>query len=221
MTAFEGAELEAGDRLLTTTRAIRRRLDLDAPVDLGVVHRCLELALQAPSGGNSQNWRWMVVADEKRRLAVAEAYRAAEGGRFTENAARAREAGDEQTAKVYEGAVKLRDDMHRVPVLVVPCVLGRVDGADNAGAAGFYASILPAVWSLMLALRARGLGTTWTSVHLSQERAVGEALGIPDDVSQVALIPVGAITPGPLSPARRRPVEEVAYLDSWGEPFTG
>jgi nitroreductase len=213
-------DLQSCDELLTTTRAVRRRLDLERPVPRDVVLDCLRVALQAPTGGNGQGWRWIVVTDPATRAAIAELYRGAEGGVFARRAEKLREA-DPQTSRVYESANLLLDILDKVPVLVIPCALGRVDGMPNSRTAGFYGSILPAVWSFMLALRARGLGSVWVTLQLEREREMAELLGIPDDVSQVAMVPVAYTVGTDFKPAKRKPVEEVTYWERWGQEAQG
>ncbi len=203
----------ATDHLLSTTRAVRRRLDLDRPVEKSVILDCLRLAVQAPTGGNSQTWRWVIVTDPDKKAELARMYTEA-GGEYLK--ASAAGATDPQTRRVYESAVYLNDILARVPVHVIPCIQGRIDNAPNAMAASMYGSILPAVWSFMLALRSRGLGSAWTSLHLMKEKEAAALLGIPDDITQVALIPVGYTTGGDFNPARRPPVEGITYWDTWG-----
>jgi nitroreductase len=200
------------DELLSTTRAVRRRLDLSRPVPPEVVLDCLRLAVQAPTGGNVQTWRWVVVTDPAKRKRLAELY--CEGGEAYLREA-AENSADPQTKRVYESAVYLAEHLHEVPVHVIPCRIGRVDGADNGRAAGFYGSIMPAAWSFMLALRSRGLGSTWTTLHLMREREVAELLGIPDDVSQIALLPVAYTVGTEFKAAVRPPVEEITYWNEW------
>jgi nitroreductase len=216
VTYSAAMDIASIDTLLTTTRAVRRRLDLDRPVDPNVVHQCLEIALQAPTGGNRQQWRWVVVTDPDKRKALADIYRK---GAEPYLEARLAETTDEQSLRVHDSARYLLDVLHRVPVHVVPCHRGRITDSSNAAAAGFYGSILPAVWSLQLALRSRGLGSALTTLHLLHEAEAAELLGIPDDVTQVALLPVAHYTGEGFKPAARRPVEKVAYLDEWGTPF--
>ena len=210
MTAVDTA---ATDHLLTTTRAVRRRLDLDRPVDPEVVVECLRIAVQAPTGSNAQGWRWMVITDPARRAELARLYR--EGGEAYLRAAAASEM-DAQTKRVYESAVYLAEVLDRVPVHVIPCIQGRADNAPNVVSASMYGSVMPAVWSFMLALRSRGLGSAWTTLHLLKEKEAAELLGIPDDVTQVALIPVAHTTGGEFKPATRPPVEGITYWDTWG-----
>jgi nitroreductase len=208
---FDTAET---DRLLSTTRSVRKRLDLDRPVDPVVVRDCIEIALQAPNGGNSQDWGFMVVTDADKRAEVARLYREAGLDGLTRTAATAEDA---QTRRVYESALYLTQVLHRVPVHVIPCVRRHGEFAHNALVAGMYASIIPAAWSLMLALRSRGLGAAWTTIHLRREREVAALLGIPDSMTQVALLPVAYSVGTDFKPARRTPVDEVTFWNAWGE----
>ncbi len=207
-------DLAETDRLLRTTRAVRRRLDLDRPVDPSIIHDCLRLAVQAPTASNSQTWRWMVVTDAGKRHEIARLY-AAVGADYLRSAAA--DTTDPQTRRVYESAVALTDILERVPVHVIPCVQGPVDLGSNGAAAAAYGSILPATWSFQLALRSRGLGSVFTTLHLFQEREVAELLGIPDDMTQVALVPVAHTVGTDFQPAKRDPVEEITYWDTWGD----
>ena len=202
------------DHLLATTRAVRKRLDLERDVEPEVILECLRLAVQSPTGSNSQNWHWLVVTDPDKRAQLKELY-GATARPYLESQAEAAE--DPQTRRVYQSAVYLMNILDRVPVHVIPCVEGRIESTDNFGAASFYGSILPGVWSFMLALRARGLGSVWTTLHLAKEREAAELLGIPDGGSQVALIPVAYTTGGDFKPAIRPPVEGITYWDSWGD----
>ncbi len=206
-------DLAAADHLLTTTRAVRRRLDLERPVEPEVVLDCIRIAQQAPTGGNSQGWSFVVVTDAERRAGLAQLYRDATGDLFVESQ---RKAKHEQTARVYGAAQYLADVLDRVPVHIVPCLKGRVEGAPTGSVAGFYGSILPAVWSLQLALRARGLGSAWTTMHLYREAEAAALLGIPADVTQVALLPVAYYTGDTFKPADRPPAETVTHWDRWG-----
>lgn len=201
------------DHLLTTTRAVRKRLDLERPVDPSVVLECLRIAIQAPTASNAQDWRWVVVTDPEKRAALARLY--SEGGAGYLRMA-ATNATDPQTKRVHESALYLTEVLDRVPVHVIPCVQGRADNAPNILSASMYATVIPAAWSFMLALRSRGLGSAWTTLHLFKEQEAAELLGIPSDVTQVALIPVAYATGGDFKPAQRRPVEDVTYWDTWG-----
>jgi nitroreductase len=211
---MDAAARAAFDHVLRTTRAVRRRLDLDRPVPREVVLECLRLAVQAPTASNAQDWRWLVVTDPRKRAALARLY-AESGAAYL--AAAAQSADDPQTRRVYESALALTETLHRVPVHVIPCIERRVDGAPTILAASAYGSILPATWSFMLALRSRGLGSVWTTLHLAREAEAAELLGIPAGVTQVALLPVAYTIGAEFTPAARPPVEQVTYWDTWGE----
>jgi nitroreductase len=200
------------DQLLSTTRAVRRRLDLGRPVSLAVIDECLRLAIQAPTGGNSQDWRWLVVADGQLRRDVAEIYRSASMEGFR---AALETATDPGARKAYEGAIQLGEVLQDVPILVIPCLAGRIEEPTHHRAAGFFGSIVPAIWSFQLALRSRGLGSTYTTAHLREEEAMAALLGIPANVAQIALIPVAYTIGSRFNPAARLPLSEVARLDTW------
>ncbi len=209
MTQADNAPI---DRILTTTRAVRKRLDLARPVPREVVLECLRLAIQAPTGGNSQGWRWLVVDDPDKRAAVAGLYRR----RAEPYLGGYRAAAPGTNNSVLDSSEYLMEHLHEVPVLVIPCLLGRLPSTPtNEEGAGFYGSILPAVWNLQLALRSRGLGSVFTTLHLAYEREAGELLGIPDTVTQAALIPVAYTVGTEFKPAVRRPIEEITYWNGW------
>jgi nitroreductase len=209
--------LDCADELLSTTRSVRKRLDLSRPVPRQVILDCIALAQQAPTASNEQTWRWLVVTDPAKRRALAELYRGAMGGYFGQAAERARAAGRAQTARVYDSALHLADHLHDVPVHVVPCLAGRPPEQLPGAVGGFFASIYPAVWSFNLALRARGLGTTLTTVHLLREREAAEILGVPDGVTQAGLLPVAYTTGETFRPADRPPPETITFFDQWGQ----
>jgi nitroreductase len=204
------------DHLLTTTRAVRKRLDLRRPVEPEVIEECLRLAIQAPTGGNSQGWRWIVVTDPAKRLALADAYRRS----WEPYIAASRDAApnpDAQQQRVQDSASYLADHLHEVPVLVIPCIYGRgLGGGRLVDSAGLFGSIYPAVWSFQLALRSRGLGSAFTTLHLPFAAEVEELLGIPEGVVQTALIPVAYFTGDDFKPAVRPAVEGITYWDTWG-----
>lgn len=205
------------DHVLTTTRTVRKRLDVTAPVDLDEIRDALRIATQAPTGGNRQGWRWVIVTDPAKRRAIADAYEKGARPYLEANAAQI-PAGDRQQQRVVDSATHLLEIMADIPVHIIPCILGRIDDvsqSSNALASGFYGSAWPAVWSLMLALRARGYGSALTTLHLLHEREVAELLGIPDSVTQVGLLPVARYTGEGFKPAERRPVEEITYWDGW------
>ena len=205
--------------LLTTTRAVRKRLDLERPVEREVIEACIDLAIQAPTGSNSQGWQWVVVTDPEKKAAIAEHYAAG----FDPYAAGARpsyEAGDpraDRAAAVGSSAQYLRDHFHEVPAMVIPCLEGRVpEGAPSFAHAGYWGSLLPAVWSFMLALRAHEMGSAWTTLHLGREREVAEIVGIPyDRYSQAGLFPVAYTKGTDFKPASRIPAAELIHWDTW------
>ena len=200
------------DRVLTTTRAVRKRLDLTRPVPREVVLECLRLAIQAPTGGNTQRWRWLVIDDADKRAAVAALYRK----RAEPYLGGYRTLAPDATTPVLDSSEYLMEHLHEVPVFVIPCLLDRLPATvSNEAAAGFYGSILPAVWSLQLALRSRGLGSVFTTLHLAYEFEAGALLGIPDTVTQAALIPVAYTVGDDFKPAARRPIEEITYWNGW------
>jgi nitroreductase len=211
----------SADEVLTTTRSVRKRLDFDRAVERSVVEECLDIALQAPTGSNSQGWHWLVVEDATKKKALADIYKT----NFAEYAARplasAYKAGGpraEQMARVTESAVFLTENFHRAPLMLIPCLWGRLDNAPVAGAAAAWGSLLPAVWSFMLAARERGLGSAWTTIHLMNdgEREAAEILGIPfDRFTQAGLFPIAYTVGTDFKPAKRMPLESVLHWDTW------
>jgi len=209
-------DLACADELLSTTRAVRKRLDLTRPVPREVILDCIRISQQAPTGSNSQGWRWLVVADPAKKQALADLYRSVSADYFTQASERARTAGEAQTSRVFDSAMYLAEHMQDMPLLVIPCLMGRpAEGGGVAGSAGFFASIYPAVWNFNLALRARGLGATLTTLHLVREKDAAAILGIPDDVTQVALMPVGYTVGETFRPANRPPPETITAFDQW------
>ena len=207
-------EISSVDELLSTTRAVRKRLDLSRPVEREVILECLRLAVQAPTASNNQDWRWVVVTDADKRAAIAEIYNSV-GAEYL--AQKANTEKDPQARRVYASATALTSTLADVPVYVIPCIEKRMDGLPLVAAASAWASIIPAAWSFLLALRSRGLGSVWTTLHLSKEREVAEILGIPDGVTQVALFPVAYTIGTDFKPAQRPPVEEITSWNTWGE----
>jgi nitroreductase len=201
------------DELLSTTRAVRRRLDLERPVDPQVILDCIALAQQAPTATNSQSWRWVVVTDATTKAGLAELYR---GGclEYLQKGVVAEE--DPQTRRVYESSLQLATTIERVPVLVIPCIERQFYDAPLVVSASSYGSILPAAWSFLLALRSRGLGSVWTTAHLGNEVAAAELLGIPASVTQVAMFPVAHTIGTDFKRADRPPPESVTFWEQWG-----
>jgi nitroreductase len=207
--------------VLTTTRSVRKRLDFDRPVDRQVILDCIDIAQQAPTGSNSQMWHWVVVTEPRLKSALAELYSetadpylaaASAGPGFKAGDVRAERAGAVQSSAAY-----LNEHLAEVPAMVIPCQWGRLEpGTDNSAAAGYYGSILPAVWSFMLALRSRGLGSAWTTLHLPKEQEAAELLGIPyDRVTQVGLFPVAHTKGTDFKLASRIPAADLTHWDRW------
>jgi nitroreductase len=205
------------DHLLTTTRAVRKRLDLDRPVEPEVVEECLRIAIQAPTGGNSQGWRFVVVTDPEKRMALADMYRKVWGPYILASRDAAPHASAQQE-RVMDSASYLAEHLHEVPVHVITCIYGALQSAQLVDAAGLFGSILPAVWSFQLALRSRGLGSAFTTLHLPFAPQAAELLGIPEGVIQTSLIPVAYFKGEDFQPAKRRPVEEITYWNGWKQP---
>ena len=206
----------SADEVLKTTRSVRKRLDFDRPVERSIVEECLDIALQAPTGGNQQGWHFIVVEDEAKKKALAEIYRAnwevyaslPRGGNT------GADLGDQMT-RVRDSATFLSENFEKAPMLMIPCIWGRLDKVDVATGAGGWGSLLPAVWSFMLAARSRGLGTAYTTLHLKYEQEAAQLLGLPDTVTQLALIPVAYYTGEDFKVGKRRPAEEITYFNSW------
>jgi nitroreductase len=201
------------DKMLSTTRSVRLKLDLDRPVEHEVIDDCLRLALQAPTPANMQNWRWLVIRDQSVKNALGELFRAEGTAYIAEEAAGAPE-------HALRSSRHLIDVIERIPVLVVPCLLGRPPADNNPfDLSVFYGGIFQATWSFQLALRSRGLGSTFTTYHLRRASDAAKILRLPDDVTQTSLIPVAYTTVTEFQPSPRLPVSEVAYADHWGTPL--
>ena len=205
-------DLEQTDQLLSTTRAVRRRLDLERNVPDDLLLRCIELAEQAPTGGDITSRRWLVVRDPEIKKKLADLYREAGGNRIVERAERHRGTGHPKQG-VLDSAAHLAENLERVPVLVLATVWGV---HDDSGRPGLFDSVIQAAWSFCLALRSRGLGSAWTTLHLGKAKECAEVLGIPDDVTQVVLLPVAWTIGTEFKPASRRPASEIVWFDRWG-----
>lgn len=205
------------DEVLATTRAVRKRLDFDRDVDRSLIQECLDIALQAPSGSNRQPWHFIVIGDEQTKRKVSALYAKA----FAVYAQTPTQGGQQSTADrselVRSSAQYLADNMHRSPYLLIPVVQGRAEKlTTTVSQAGFWGSAAPALWSFMLAARARGLGTAWTTLHLGYERETAEILGIPyDQYTQVALTPIAHTIGLDFKLAAREPSSQVTHWDQW------
>ena len=210
------------DEVLATTRSVRKRLDFDRPVEDDVLRECLELAVQAPTGSNAQNWQFVMVTDADKKKAIGDIYRRAFDvyEHLPQNAANVYTGSDQtrvaQQDRVMNSARYLADRMGEVPAMLIPCLSMRIDGAPNIAAASMYGSVLPAAWSFMLAARERGIGTSWTSLHLMFEEEAASVLGIPfAEVTQLALIAIGYTQGTDFKPARREPLDTVVHWNAW------
>ncbi|GAA4542525.1 nitroreductase family protein [Amycolatopsis samaneae] len=208
------------EELLTTTRTVRKRLDLGRAVPLELVEQALTAALQAPAGGNIQRWHWLVVTDPDQRAALGELYRRGfEKYRASQQFAGKQYADDPERSKVQQrvgdSAEYLAERMGQVPVLLVPCIEAGEGELPAGNQAPLWASLLPAVWSYMLAARSLGLGTAWTTLHLTYEKEAAEVLDLPPNVHQAALIPTAFYTGDSFKPAAREPLSKSLHLDRW------
>ncbi len=215
----------SGEEILTTTRAVRKRLDFDRAVEPAVIRECIEVAMQAPNGGNTQGWHFVVVFDADKRAALADLYRQGwalykENNHSVFAMAKKQGAGAQrdQLVRVARSADYLADHLEQVPVHVIPCMPGRVEkmGGANIALASSYGSIFPAAWSFMLAARNRGLGTCMTTVHLMYEQEAAEILGIPyETISQCALIPTAYSIGTDFKAAGRKEIDGILHIDKW------
>jgi nitroreductase len=196
----------AVDLALSTTRSVRRRIDFARAVPAELLEDAIDVAVQAPTGANAEAWRFLVLTEPEPKRALAELYRRA--------LARYREMRRDAAAK--PALNDLAERLHEIPALILVCSEGVPDAASRAQQVAFYASVLPAAWSLMVALRARGLGATWTTLHLLHEAEAAAALGIPDGVTQTVLLPIGYTRGAVLRPAARKAAREVTYWNEWG-----
>ncbi len=210
------------DYILTTTRSVRLRLDFERPIEPAVINECLEIALQAPTASNSQQWQWLIIIDPNKIAGVAEIYRdsfmelaaaRADGGsRWPEGDARR-----DAEAGVTRSATYLAENMQRCPALLIACIDGRVEHESPMAQAGTYGSIIPGAWSFMLAARSRGIGMAWTTLHLRDEARSRELLGIPAHVTQAVLLPMAYFSGDAFQPAARVPLEQVVHWNEWGQ----
>jgi nitroreductase len=204
------------DELLTTTRAVRKRLDLTRPVEREVVEECLALALQAPNGSNRQTWNWVVVDDASIRAAMADIWRGAIGDIVASGYASPDRGPADRQDEISVSVAYLNEHLHEVPVLVVPTVTGRPEGLSMFAQATMWGSVLPAVWSFMLALRSRAMGSCWTTVHLEREREMADLLGIPyNEVTQAGLFPVAYTIGTDFKPGNRASSDDTVRWNRW------
>ena len=218
-------DIAATNELLTTTRGVRRRLDFDKPVDPKVIEECVEIALQSPVGSVATPRHFIVITDAAKKKAVAECYRKVCYPYLEEREAVAATMDDPEKANFVRknlGLAKQQaDDLERNSALIILAIDGDTKGKSVGDLGGLYGSILPAAWSLMLTLRARGLGSCWTTLHLYQDQEVAAILGIPDDVTQAVLLPVAHFTGETFRPAKRLSAAEQIHWNGWGQHREG
>ena len=205
-------DIATADALLSTTRAVRKRLDFTRPVPREVIMECIALSQQAPTASNGQTWRWVVVDDKEKRRQIAELYRTAAGSMLSDARKAAGAQGEAQTERVYGSAEYLADHLHEAPVHVLPYLVGKpYQGFEGA----YFASIYPAVWSFQLALRPRGLGTALTTLTMMKEKEIAALLGIPDDMTQCGLLPVAYTIGTEFKPAQRPAADSIVHWNGW------
>ncbi|MEM9745671.1 MAG: nitroreductase family protein [Actinomycetota bacterium] len=205
----------AVDHVLTTTRSVRKRLDLTRPVDPDTILDCIDIAEQAPTGGNQSSRRWIVIDDPARKQALADLYRAAAGDFIL--GARDRTAGtDHPQARTMESAAHLVEHLHEVPAIVIPTIIGRHDGS---GRPGLFDSVIQSAWSFCLAARARGLGTAWVTAVFADESAVKQTLGVPDHLTEIVMLPVAHTIGTDFRRAPRRPARDITSFNRFGHTF--
>ena len=211
------------DQLLSTTRAVRKRLDFSRPVSDQLVRECVELAMQSPSGSNNMTMQFVVVRDEAKRKAIGEIYRQCYSiyqsmdGVYIRTIDKGEVDANQQQQRSADSADYLGDHMGDAPVLVIGCTQGaRADGMPGMMVSSIMGNVLPAMWSFMLAARARGLGTAWTTVHLMMEQQMADVLGIPfETVQQVCLTPLAFTQGTDFKPAKRPPADSIIHWDAW------
>lgn len=209
----------SADEVLTTTRAVRKRIDFDRPVERDVVMECVEIAQQAPTGSNTQGWRWVFVDDPEKKRVIADHYRSnfyPYTGIEDPDTVELPERSDDQGTRILGSAFYMAKRLHEVPLMAIPLHTGRLEGAATFEQASAWGSILPAVWSFLLALRERGIGSSWTTLHLPNEREVADLLGIPyDEYTQAGLFPIGYTLGTEFKVADRVRAEKFVHWNEW------
>ncbi|MFK8025290.1 MAG: nitroreductase family protein [Ilumatobacter sp.] len=211
MTDDTGFDLEQVDRLLSTTRSVRKRLDFDRPVEDQLLFDCIDLAEQAPSGGNDASRRWIVIRDEATKQRLGEIY--ARNGEFMTRVANRLEGTGHGKERVFDSSAYLVENFAKAPVLVIAAIWGI---HDDSGRPGLFDSVIQSAWSFNLALRSRGLGSTWTTLLNASVDELAGILGIPEGVTTIVTFPVAYTKGTDFKPAARRRAEQITYFDRWG-----
>ena len=206
-------DLATVDKLLTTTRSVRSRLNLTRPVDPAVIEECLEIAVQAPAGSSNCRYHFLIVTDPGKRRALGDLYRQAFEQFFPASSLAASRQNAPRDAASWTA---LAEHFQDIPMLIISCIEGRPEGRNPERLAGLYGNILPVTWSLMLALRARGVGAAWTTIVFTYEEQVIKLLGIPEGLTPAVCLPVAYFTGEDFKPARRVPARDRTYWDTWG-----
>lgn len=211
----------SADEVLTTTRAVRKRLDFERPVELSVIRECLDLAVQSPTGSMGEFWHFLLIDDPKQRAELGKLYKRGWDGYVDQpyslfNLHKGDSAMTDIVARAGDSASFLGENMSRAPWLLIPVISGRFEGGDSATMAGMYGSILPAVWSFMLAARERSLGTCWTTIHLVYEKEAADILGIPyQEYTQVAMVPIAYTKGTDFKAAPRKDLDRFLHRNHW------
>ncbi len=212
----------SAEELLTTTRGVRKRLDFSRPVERAVLRACVATALQAPSGSNRWALQFVIVTDPERRKAIGDAYRAGYetyrslDGVYIGSIDKGDPERDAQQQRTAGSADYLAENFGEAPAIVAACSPGRADEGPAIRKTTMLGSVMPGMWSFMLAARLRGLGTCWTTVGLFEEEATAAALGIdPEAVTIGAISPVAYTEGTEFKPALRPDPDEVIHWDQW------
>ena len=198
-------DLASIDTVLSTARSVRRRLDFDRPVEAATILDCIDIATQAPTGLGGESWRFVVVLDSYRKRRLAEVYRTV-----------LYELAEQRGLEIKPTQEALVARLHQVPAMILVCSMAPAPEGEVAAQVAYYGSILPAAWSLMLALRARQLGATWTTLLSSRQQEVGKILQMPEDAVLTVMLPVAYTKNARLARADRAPARQVTFWDTWG-----
>jgi nitroreductase len=203
-------QIDLVDEVLSTARSVRRKLDYERPVPRQLLLDSIAVAVQAPTGIAGENWRFLIVDAPEQKAQIAKIY-----SEVLVNLMAERGLPVKPTHKA------LIERLHEIPAMIFVCVDGLPVTDAISSQVGYYGSILPAAWSLMLALRARGLGTTWTTLLSARQEAVKAVLNMPAHAMQTVMLPVAYTKDAVLRRAERLPPEVVTYANRWNHPVGG